>query len=102
MCGNCADEPLLNLAQEQTWLYLEEEDARARHRRYGLAVAVAMPVGVVIFVVLFAIVGMIVAAVSASAATAGLAALIAKLFPAKRIRPVLTNEEFVALKAADR
>lgn len=101
MCGNCVDEPLLNLAEEQTWLYLEEEDGRARQRRYALAVAASMPVGIALFAVVFLSAGMIVGAIAASAATAGLAAMIAKLFPPKRIRPVLTSEEFLALKAAD-
>ncbi len=100
MCGHCPDEPLRSLAEAQTWDYFDQENDRARHRRFALAVGIALVPGIVAYLALTAIIGWLFAMFVAPAITAAAASMIAKWFPARAIGPELSQAERAKLLGA--
>ncbi len=101
MCPSCPSEPLLDLTDEQTWLYFEEESARERARRFKRVVALCLPFAVVIVALGFMVgVGLIVSIPVVSAAIFGAATAITKARPLPPLYPDMTEAEYLALRSS--
>jgi hypothetical protein len=100
-CPHCPEEPLLDLADEEVRLFLDDFDSKARWRRFGLCFGAALPIGIPLVIVggyYFSIHGQ----AGGAFATFGLATLFAKLFPAKRRSPRLGQNEIARLEETAR
>jgi hypothetical protein len=98
MCSQCPDEPLLDLVDEQTWFYFDEQDTREKFRRYRQGAMIGMPFGIILLFFIWPYSGYLVGALAAAGVTMGAAALFSRLVPPKKTRPQLTAQEIQALQ----
>ncbi len=92
-CPRCPGEPLLDLADEDVRLMLDEMDASAKTRRFATMAGISAIPAIGVFIGMTLMCNWLVAVPVAALALGGGATVLAKLFPAKKSAPQLTESE---------
>jgi len=92
-CPKCPGEPLLDLADEDVRLMLEEMDHAAKTRRFGMLAMVSAVLAVPVFFILSATCSWLLAIPGAALFAGGLATVLSFIFKPKQSAPKLTESE---------
>lgn len=98
-CPRCPGEPLLDLADDDVRLMLEEATDRARMRRYSIVLGIVLVASMPVSIFLAFFIGFLIGIPAAAAMVAGLTALFIKIFQPKEVGPRLSPDEVAWLKA---
>ena len=100
-CPKCPGEPLLDLADEDVRIMLDEMDHSARTKRFATMAGIAAVISIPVFFLVPLTCNWLFAIPAAALSCGGIAIVLSKIFPARRSAPELTDSEIRFLERPD-